>query len=246
MCFTQRLLNRENNDSKVVIRLTASNSAIKDNLIKIKWLKVNDLGKEKPSLKIHSRNILNPKAIIQGIYNAWDRIVEEGNSPKEIRYNYMVNVSNFDIANVLYGQFIVVEGNSFKIENPLDRTLTKQNNDNLSNNKTKDNMVNQIIDETEVNNSSISTQDNSSDKLNPNHNYQPNNPSTLSLELNINVILSKLTESNAQLCSTVNNLAANMDTLHKEIRSIANRVDAFECERKRTRDIISEDYPMKT
>ncbi|KAL9644569.1 hypothetical protein ABK040_009433 [Willaertia magna] len=69
MSFSQRLINKEDKGSKVIIRIATSNTAIKDNLNKLNWLKVNDLRREKPAIKLHSKSVLNPKAIIQGIYN---------------------------------------------------------------------------------------------------------------------------------------------------------------------------------
>ncbi|KAL9653671.1 hypothetical protein ABK040_009147 [Willaertia magna] len=57
--FTQRLLNREDKDSKVIIRIGSTNSSIKDSMQNLKWIKINDLGREKPLLKLHSKRLLN-------------------------------------------------------------------------------------------------------------------------------------------------------------------------------------------
>ncbi|KAL9648292.1 hypothetical protein ABK040_001709 [Willaertia magna] len=188
-------------------------------------------------------------AIIQSIYNVWDRIVEEGNSlvinekditiktaytkvKKELRYNYIIQLENYEIANILYGQFIVVNRGNYKLENPSEIFFNDKNK-SISNQQKENNLKNNMED---------CLNDYIDLKVNyDNQHYNSNNNID---KQDINSILSKLIESNIFLYSTVQNMSSNIEMLHKEIKMIGNRVDALESESKRSRNIIKEDSPM--
>ncbi|KAL9644570.1 hypothetical protein ABK040_009434 [Willaertia magna] len=162
---------------------------------------------------------------------------------KQLRYNYLIQLENYEVANLLYGQIIVVEGNNLKLENPSDRfeissKVVNKNNNTITN--LESSLANMEVEDKNSNNCHNNYQNN-------NHQY-PVQVNTFSNNTNsnfdLNNILTKLTESNTFLCSTVQNLATNIESLNKEIKTLGLRVDVLECKGKRTRDIIEEDTLM--
>ncbi|KAL9649891.1 hypothetical protein ABK040_011364 [Willaertia magna] len=237
-CCIVILYNKKNKD-EIINNKTLDNSCFIDkryynmNVYNLKMvldrdkackLKIND----KLFIKLHNKTILNLKSIIQGIYNTWNYIIEEDNSlvieekdviikmsyikaKKEVKYNYLIQMDNYEEVNVLLGQIIVVDGLSFKLENPIDRFKEKENNIKKNDKQSIKRNININLNNAEAlnfmelnekltNNKKNNQELNEDNKRNNNqqniNNIGNNTP-------NLNNILNKLTKSNTFLYNTV-------------------------------------------